>query len=186
MLSSLKSKLFSAILSIVAIMALTAWPAFAQEAENAQGEAVLITGGSVLQTVVLTETASTSVACCADAAVASVAITIAAGTSDLILAEWSAETACSGGGNAGVQQCLVRARAVNTATGAVTYLSPSAAGEFVVFDSEDPSASYAESHSHQWAARLGAGTYRVQILARAGGGATFFMDDRTFTVMRIN
>ena len=194
-----KSRLVSVAVAVVALLLLTIGTALAQEAENAlkgdpkndpksevrgeAAEAELLTvwsGGTATGAVVASETNPTTIFCCGEVIVASATIGVAA-DGDLLVAEFSAETACAG---AGFNQCFVRARAVNALTGAVFGLDPNVFD--LVYDSEDPSSVWAESHSHQFARRLAGGTYRVQILARTNAGGAFFLDERTLSVTRFS
>lgn len=105
---------------------------------------------------------------------AAVSVTVPSGTSRLIDARFTAESACTGGG-----WCSVRVVIVSPA-GAVTELQPASGTDFA-FDSG--SGDLWESHAIERSSYFQrAGTYRVIVQSANVGGATVRLDDWHFTV----
>lgn len=145
----------------------------------------IASGGSIQRVQIVRETSATFSNAVAFNNVpgAAVPVSVPAGSSRLIMARFSAESACSGG--AGAQYCSVRIVAVNVANGAVTELSPQSGIDFA-FDSTDSatetSASW-ESHSMDRSERLDVGQYRVSVQrAVTNAAVTFWLDDYSLTV----
>jgi len=147
----------------------------------------IASGGSIERVQIARETSSTITNNVAfnDVPGAAVSVSVPAGSTRLIMARFSAESACYGG--AGAQYCKARIVAVNAATGAVTELSPKSGSNFA-FDSTDSvtetSASW-EGHSMDRSDRLDAGDYRVMVQQAVSDAAvTFWLDDYSLTVER--
>jgi hypothetical protein len=117
---------------------------------------------------------------------ASIGVFVPSGTSRLIMARYSAESACYGG--SGDQWCSIRIVARNNATGAITELQPAAEGADLDFafdsnDGGDESRTSWEGHSMDRSARLGAGSYTIRAeRAVSSSAVTFDLDDWSFTV----
>jgi hypothetical protein len=142
-------------------------------------------GGSIERIAIARETTATNTNAVAynDVPGASVPVSVPAGSSRLIMARFSAESACNGG--AGAQYCSVRIVAVNVANGAITELSPQSGMDFA-FDSTDlASETFAswESHSMDRSERLREGNYRIKVQrAVTNAAVTFRLDDYSLTV----
>lgn len=110
-------------------------------------------------------------------------ITVPAGTKAIILARFSAESACSAVSGGGY--CSIRIR-----IGGVDGLPVPTGAEFFAFDSTDDGAestSSWESHAIERSrGPLGPGTYTVRVQAAVtDGDVTFRLDDANLTVERI-
>jgi hypothetical protein len=190
-----KLRLLSVVVSIIAILSLTAWPALAQEGPSQSpgdqasgGEAELLTtdsGSGLISVIARSQTSPLTTTSTAFVDVPGAATThfLAAGASDLFLAEFSAETTnCSG---TGFNFCQVQVVVVQA--GVTTVFNPNGPG--VTFDSES---SDDESHSHQWTRRVANNTSAGQFITVkprwncTPGPCSFSIDDYTFTVMRFN
>ncbi len=140
-------------------------------------------GGFIERVVIARETVASSSNSTAfvDIPGASVGVFVPSGTSKLIMARYSAESACSGG----TGYCSVRIVARNSTTGELTELQPGSGLDFA-FDSTDggreTSASW-ESHSMDRSNRLGAGSYTIRAQRAVTSSATTFrLDDWSLTV----
>jgi hypothetical protein len=142
-------------------------------------------GGFIERVVIARESSSSTFSSTSTAFVdipgASVSVFVSSGTTRLIMARYSAESACSGG----TGYCSVRIVARNSTTGELTELQPGSGLDFA-FDSTDggreTSASW-ESHSMDRSFRLGAGSYTIRAQRAVTSSATTFrLDDWSLTV----
>jgi hypothetical protein len=143
-----------------------------------------VSGGAIERVAIARETdiARTSAVQFNDVPGANVSVNVPAGSTRLVMARFSAESACAGG--TGNEWCSVRIVAVNVANGAVTELSPKS-DRNLAFDSTDAgSETFAwESHSMDRSERLGAGNYRIKAQRAVTNAAVVFsLDDYSFTV----
>jgi hypothetical protein len=142
-------------------------------------------GGFIERVAIARETSATTSSSTSfvDIPGAAVSVFVPSGSSKLIMARYSAESACSGG--TGSQYCSVRIVARNSATGAITELQPASGLDFA-FDSTDAgreTASSWESHSMDRSNRLGAGSYTIRAQRAVTSSATAFrLDDWSLTV----
>ncbi len=138
------------------------------------GETVVNTlcNGDV-STRALTEDAATSMTGSAFVTHQAMAVSVPSGTTRCLLVQFNAETACSGDPGTHDDFCYVRALDNGVEMNPVS-------GGFTAFQSEDPTA---ESNSHRWIRRVGAGTHTISIQRRTDGGTTaFHLDDSMLTV----
>ena len=140
-------------------------------------------GGSIDRVIIARETTDSTTNSTSFVPVpgASAEVLINPGASRLIMARYSAESACSGPRG----YCSIRIVARNNATGAITQLEP-AVGKDMAFDStdggEESPASW-ESHSMDRSLRLGAGSYTIRAQRAVTSSATTFrLDDWSLTV----
>ncbi len=110
-------------------------------------------------------------------------ITVPAGTHAIILARFSAESACSGGSDA--DWCSIRIR-----IGGVDGMPVPSGSEFFAFDSPDggseTSSSWEVHAMERSCGGLGPGTYVVRVQAAVSDATlTFYLDDMNLTVERI-
>ena len=130
-----------------------------------------------VQTRVLTQETPSSTVGAAFAGFASLVVGVPAGASRCLMVEFNAETACSGDPAIADDFCYVRAL-----DNGVEMLPLS--GSFTSFQSEDTTA---ESNSHRWIRRVGAGNHTITLQRRTDGGATvFYLDDWMFSVTVLN
>jgi hypothetical protein len=192
MFGRLKSKALSAAASIVVAMALTTWPALAQQEQQTQqdqraqdaGAEVLTfdSGTNGISIIVRTDNVphSTTSTAFVDLPGATATFFLAAGASDLFVPELSMETTnCSG---TGFNFCEVRVVLIQ---GAATLLANPV--DPVTFMAEN---TLDESHSHQWSKRVSTSANQ-NITAKAQwrctpGPCSFSEDDFTFSVARYN
>jgi hypothetical protein len=140
-------------------------------------------GGFIERVVIARETSASTTTSTSFVAVpgASVGVFVPSGTTRLIMARYSAESACSGG----TGYCSVRIVARNNSTGAITELQPAVGIDFA-FDSTDAgreTGSSWESHSMDRSQRLGAGSYTISAQRAVTSSATTLrLDDWSLTV----
>jgi hypothetical protein len=116
---------------------------------------------------------------------ASIEVLVQPGRTDLIMARYSAESACTGPDPEGEGYCSIQIVARNNATGVITELEP-ASGPNMAFDSTDggtESIASWESHSMDRSLNLGEGSYTITAQQRVtNSDMTFRLDDWSFTV----
>jgi len=139
------------------------------------------TGGSAISTTIATQTNGWPLPAASSGVWVNVPgmvrpVTVGSGTTRLLVADYNAESLCTGSG-----WCSVRIVAINSA-GGVTEFHPQSGTDFA-FDSDGDNWS---SHSIKRSIRVGAGTWRVQVqAARVAGSSTspaFRLDEHFFDV----
>jgi len=147
--------------------------------------AVTHSGGGVLKVTVVTETnasATINDGTYMQLPGAIVNITVPAGTTQLVRASFTAESACEAG--AAGNYCTVRIVAVNAA-GSITELSPKSGFDYAFDTVQAAEEDGWEGHAMDRSIVLGPGNYAIRVqwgIVNKGGITTFRLDDWSFTV----
>ncbi len=166
---------------VIAVAGSTALAGIGQDESASPAAPITFTGGTINQVLVVTENVAQTTTSTAFAGIpgATTTVTVPAGQTALIVARFTAESACSGG--TGSNWCSVRILIGGVEASPVTGLD-------FAFDSTDASTETSaswESHSMERVRRVGAGTYPVTAQwATTSGSTTFRLDDWTLTVER--
>ncbi len=149
--------------------------------------ATKLSGGTINQVRVARDSSATTTTSQSpvDVPGASVRISVPSGQKGLILARFSAESACyntDGIANTG-EWCTVNILAVKDGTGTVTYLGP---GDDFAFDAAEASNEEWEAHAIDRSVVLGPGTYTVKVQYETSYSSSyetaFRLDDWHLTV----